>query len=69
LKGDATHWFTEREYAALRHRLEATHVTTEPALVETRRRVSLSDGREQYVDYPRSRKRISDNSISRALGK
>ena len=26
LKGDANHWLTEPEYAALRHRLEAAHV-------------------------------------------
>lgn len=29
LKGDAAHWLTEPEYAALRHRLEAAHVGTE----------------------------------------
>jgi len=29
LKGDAAHWLTDPEYAALRHRLEAAHVTTE----------------------------------------
>jgi len=25
LKGDATHWLTDPEYAPLRHRLEAAH--------------------------------------------
>jgi hypothetical protein len=39
LKGDATHWLTDPEYASLRHRLEA-------ALVEARRRVRLNEGRE-----------------------
>ena len=29
LKGDAAHWLTDSEYAALRHRLEAAHVGTE----------------------------------------
>jgi hypothetical protein len=37
LKGDATHWLTDPEYAALRHRLEA-------ALVEARRSVRLNEG-------------------------
>ena len=68
LKGNANHWLTEPEYATLRHRLESAHVAAEAALVEARRRVSLSDGRRQYVDDPRSRKRISETSISRALG-
>ena len=36
LKADATHWLTDPEYAALRHRLEA-------ALVEARRRVRLKE--------------------------
>jgi hypothetical protein len=38
LKGDATHWLTDDEYAALRHRLEAAHAAIESALVEARRR-------------------------------
>jgi hypothetical protein len=46
LKGDATHWLTDPEYAALRHRLEATHAAVEAALVEARRRVRLNEGRE-----------------------
>ena len=29
LKADATHWLTEPEYAALRHRLEAAHAAAE----------------------------------------
>jgi hypothetical protein len=41
LKGDANHWLTEPEYAALRHRLEAAHEAAEAALVEARRRVRL----------------------------
>jgi hypothetical protein len=39
LKGDAAHWLTDQEYAALRQRLEATHTATEAALVEARRRM------------------------------
>jgi hypothetical protein len=34
LKGGATHWLTDAEYAALRHCLEAAHAATEAALVE-----------------------------------
>jgi hypothetical protein len=45
LKGDATHWLTEPEYAALRHRLEAAHAAVEAALVEARRRVRLNEKR------------------------
>jgi hypothetical protein len=41
LKGDATHWLTEPEYATLRHRLEAAHAAAEAALVEARSRVRL----------------------------
>jgi len=47
LKGDATHWLTDSEYAALRHRLEAAHAAAEAALVEARRRVRLNEEREQ----------------------
>ena len=43
LKGGATHWLTEPEYATLRHRLEAAHAAAEAALVETRRRVGLNE--------------------------
>jgi hypothetical protein len=43
LKGDATHWLTDPEYASLRHRLEAAHAAAEAALVEARRRVRLSE--------------------------
>jgi hypothetical protein len=43
LKGDATHWLTDVEYAALRHRLEAAHAAVEAALVEARRRVRLNE--------------------------
>ena len=32
LKIDATHWLTEPEYAALRHRLEAAHAAAGAAL-------------------------------------
>jgi hypothetical protein len=39
LKGDATHWLTDPEYAALRHRLESAHAAAEAALVEARRRL------------------------------
>jgi hypothetical protein len=37
-KGDAIHWLTDLEYAALRHHLEA-------ALMEARRRVRIDEGR------------------------
>jgi hypothetical protein len=47
LKGDATHWLTGPEYAALKHRLEAAHAAVEAVLVGVRRRVRLDDGREQ----------------------
>ena len=42
LKGDATHWLTDPEYATLRLRLEAAH-----AAVEARRRMRLNEGRER----------------------
>jgi hypothetical protein len=29
LKGDATHWLTDPEYAVLRHRLEAAHAAVD----------------------------------------
>ena len=43
LRGDATHWLTDPEYATLRHRLEAMHAAAETALVEARRRVRLNE--------------------------
>jgi hypothetical protein len=45
LKGDATHWLTEPEYATLRHRLETAHAAVEAALVEARRRMRLNEER------------------------
>jgi hypothetical protein len=45
LKGDATHWLTDPQYATLRHRLEAAYAAAEAALVEARRRVRIDDGR------------------------
>ena len=42
MKSDATHWLTDLEYAALRHRLEAAHAV-EAALGEARRRVRLNE--------------------------
>src|SRR5829696_8366130 len=45
LMGDATHWLTDPEYAALRLRLEAAHAAAEAALVEACRRVRLNEGR------------------------
>jgi hypothetical protein len=45
LKADATHWLTDQEYAALRHRLEAAHAAAEAALVEARTRVRIDKGR------------------------
>jgi hypothetical protein len=47
LKGDATSWLTDPEYAVLRHRLEATHAAVEAALIEARRRVRINKGRER----------------------
>ena len=44
IKGDAIHWLTEPEYAALRLRLEAAHSAVEAAIVEARRRVRLNEG-------------------------
>lgn len=46
LKGDATHWLTDPEYAALRLRLESAHAVAEAALVEARRRMRLNEGRK-----------------------
>jgi hypothetical protein len=46
LKGDAGHWLTGSEYAALRHRLEDAHGAVEAKLVEARRRVRMNEGRE-----------------------
>jgi hypothetical protein len=43
LKGDATHWLTDPEYAALKYRLEDAHAAAEAALVEARRRVRLNE--------------------------
>jgi hypothetical protein len=42
LKGDATHWLTGPEHAALRHRLEAAHAAAKAALVEERGTCSLT---------------------------
>jgi len=42
LKADATHWLTNPEYAALRHRLEAAHAA---ALEEARRKVRSNEER------------------------
>ena len=44
MKGDVTHWLTDPEYAALRHRLEAVHAAVEAALLEARRSVRLNEG-------------------------
>ena len=46
-KVDAPHWLTGAEYAALRYRLEAAHAAVEAALIEARRRVRISEGRER----------------------
>jgi hypothetical protein len=46
LKADATHWLEGPEYATLKHRLEYAHAAVEAALIEARRRVRLSEGRE-----------------------
>ncbi len=47
LKGDATHWLIDSEYAALRYRLEDAHAAVEAALIEARRRVRMNEGRER----------------------
>ena len=47
LKGDANHWLTGPEYAALRLRLEGAHAAVEAALVEARRRVRMNEGQER----------------------
>ena len=47
MKGDATHWLTDGEYDALRHRLEGAHAAAEAALVEARRRVRLNEQPER----------------------
>jgi hypothetical protein len=47
LNGDAHHWLTGPEYAALRHRLENAHAAAEAALVEARRRARMNEGRER----------------------
>jgi hypothetical protein len=44
LKGDASHWLTDPQYATLRHRLEAAYAAAEAALVEARRRVRIDEG-------------------------
>lgn len=46
-KAEAGHWLEVPEYAALRSRLENAHAATEAALIEARRRVRLSEGRER----------------------
>ena len=48
LKAYATHWLTDPEYAALRHRLESAHAVAEAALVEARRRVRLNTSSSPY---------------------
>ena len=47
LKGDARHWLTSPEYAALHLRLENAHAAVEAALIEARRRVRMNEGRER----------------------
>jgi hypothetical protein len=44
LKGDAIHWLTDPEYAALRLRLESARAAAEATLVEARRRMRLNEG-------------------------
>jgi hypothetical protein len=45
LKGDANHWLSDSEYAALRDRLEAAHAAVEAALVEARRRARRNESK------------------------
>ena len=51
LKGDATHWLTDPEYAALRHRVKTVHAAAEAPLVKARRRVRLN-GEASRVNAP-----------------
>lgn len=43
----ANHWLEGPEYATLLLRLENAHAAVEAALIEARRRVRLSEGRER----------------------
>jgi hypothetical protein len=45
LKGEASAYLTDPNYAALLLRLEAAHAAVEAATVEARRRVRLNEGR------------------------
>ena len=47
LKAHTYHWLTDPEYTALRHRLEDAHSAVEAAVVEARRRLMMSEEREQ----------------------
>jgi hypothetical protein len=61
LKGDENHRLEGPEYAPLKHRLEYAHAAVEAALVEARRRVRLSEGRESCGwAYPLRRSWPSD---------
>ena len=46
LKTDARHWLTDPEHADLHLRLANAHAAVEAALIEARRRVRISEGRE-----------------------
>src|ERR671913_2641531 len=54
LKGVATHWLTDPEYAALRHRLEAAHAAAEAALVQALARTVATPGYDP-ANYPLAR--------------
>jgi len=44
MEGSSSHWLTDPEYAALRHRrLESGQAAAEAALVEARRRVRMNE--------------------------
>ena len=47
LKAHAYHRLTDPEYTAPRHRLEDAHSAVEAAVVEARRRLMMSEEREQ----------------------
>jgi hypothetical protein len=48
LKGDANHWLEGPEYATLKHGLGDAHAAVETALIEARRRVRLSEWRQNW---------------------
>jgi hypothetical protein len=67
LKADATHWLTDPDYAALRHRLEAAHAAAEAALIEARRRMrSIRSGRDREGTRIANELRVLDRGYAKA---